>query len=186
MPTGSGATTFTFFPGPFATRCNRLTGRSFKIRVLGLSLPTQLTDAALLVVRLIVGIIMLAHGWQKLTVFGPANFGQGLAQNGVPLPIFMGYLVTFTEVLGGILLIVGLLSRLAALALTIDLVVAIFLVKINVGLIAPQGSGAGAELDLALIAGFLAILLAGPGRLSLDYLVGIERDAAQGRGSRRN
>ena len=80
----------------------------------------------------------------------------------------------------------GLLSRLAALALTIDLVVAIFLVKINVGLIAPQGGGAGAELDLALIAGFLAILLAGPGRLSLDYLVGIERDAAQGRGSRRN
>ena len=54
---------------------NRLAGRSFKMRVLGLSLPTQLTDAALLVVRLIAGIIMLAHGWQKLTVFGPANFG---------------------------------------------------------------------------------------------------------------
>jgi putative oxidoreductase len=98
----------------------------------------------------------------------------------------MGYVVTFTDVVCGILLIAGLLSRLAALFLTIDLVVAILLVKIHIGLIAPQGSGAGAELDLALIAGFLAILLAGPGRLSLDYLLGVERDAAQGRESRRN
>ncbi len=152
-----------------------------KLKVLGLSLPAQLSEVALLVVRVIVGIIMLAHGWQKLTTFGPANFGQGLAQSGVPLPVFMGYVVTFTEVIGGILLIVGLLSRIAGLALTIDLVVAILLVKINVGLIAPQGSGSGAELDLALIAGFLAIVLAGPGRLSVDYLLGIERDAARGR-----
>ena len=144
------------------------------MRVFGLSLPAQLTDAALLVVRLIAGIIMLAHGWQKVTVFGPANFGQGLAQSGMPLPIFLGYLVTFVELIGGILLIVGLLSRLAAMFLTIELIVAILLVKIHVGLIAPQSSGAGAELDLALIAGFLAILLAGPGRLSLDYLLGVE------------
>src|SRR5918912_2780991 len=183
---GRGAPPFPS-PRPFCYPVvNRLTGRSFKMRVLGLSLPTQLTDAALLVVRLIVGIIILAHGWQKLAVIGPASFGQGLAQNGVPLPIFMGYLVTFTEVLGGILLVVGLLSRLAALALTIDLVVAIFLVKINVGLIAPQGSGAGAELDLALIAGFLVVLLAGPGKLSLDYLLGLEGDVAEGSPARRN
>jgi uncharacterized membrane protein YphA (DoxX/SURF4 family) len=62
--------------------------------------------------------------------------------------------VTFTELIGGILLIVGLLSRLAAFELTIDLVVAILLVKIHIGLIASQGSEAGAELDLALIGGF--------------------------------
>src|SRR5919199_1185122 len=68
------------------------------MRVLGLSLPAQLSEVALLVVRVIVGIIMLAHGMQKLTTFGPANFGQGLAQSGVPLPVFMGYVVTFTEV----------------------------------------------------------------------------------------
>jgi len=52
-------------------------------------------------------------------------------------------------------------------------------VKINVGLIAPLGSGTGAELDLALIAGFLVVLLAGPGKLSLDYALGIERKAAE-------
>ena len=133
------------------------------MRVLGLSPLARLAGFAPLVVRVIVGIIMATHGWQKLTQVGPANFGQGLAGLGVPLPGFMGYVVTFAEFIGGILLIVGLLSRLAAIELTIDLVVAILLVKLNVGLIAPQGSGAGAQLDLALIAGFLVVLLSGSG-----------------------
>ena len=101
---------------------------------------------------------------------------------GVPLPGLMGFVVTFVELVGGILLIVGLLSRLAALLLTINLTVAILLVKVNVGLIAPSDAlGVGAELDLSLIAGLLVILLAGPGKLSLDYALGIERDAVEER-----
>ena len=149
------------------------------MRVFGLSLPAQLSEVALLAVRLIVGIIIAAHGWEKLTVIGPANFGQGLlAPNGVPLPSFMGYVVTFTEVLGGTLLIVGLLSRLVTLLLTINLVIATLMVNMHVGLLSSTG-GVGAELPLALIAGFLAILSAGPGRLSLDYLLGVERDAEE-------
>ncbi len=79
----------------------------------------------------------------------------------------MGCAVTFIEIIGGILLIVGFFSRLAALLLTIDLVVAILLVKVNVGFISGS-SGMSAELDLALLAGFLVILFAGPGRLSVD------------------
>ena len=80
-------------------------------------------------------------------------FGEGLAEIGVPAPGFMAYVVTFTELVGGALLVLGLLSRFAALALTIDLIVAILLVKLEVGLIAPRGGGSGPELDLALIAG---------------------------------
>ena len=122
---------------------------------------------------------MAAHGLQKLTEFGPSNFGeQMLGGLGVPLPVFMAYVVTFVELFGGILLILGLLSRLAALLLTIDLVVAILLVKVNVGLLSGS-SGTGAELDLALIAGLLVVLLAGPGRFSLDQALGLEDDAAQ-------
>ena len=114
------------------------------MRVFGLSLPAQLSEVALLAVRLIVGIIVAAHGWEKLTVIGPANFGQGLlAPNGVPLPIFMGYVVTFTEVLGGTLLIVGLLSRLVALLLTINLIIATLMVNMHVGLLSSTG-GVGA------------------------------------------
>jgi putative oxidoreductase len=92
--------------------------------------------------------------------------------------VFMAYVVTFVAVFGGILLIVGLLSRLAALLLTIDLVVAILLVKVNVGFLSGS-SGTGAELDLALIAGLLVILLAGPGKLSLDHMLGLESDTTQ-------
>ena len=142
--------------------------------LLALSPANRLAGLASLVVRLIAGFIMAAHGLQKL-VQGPAGFGEVLAGLGVPLPTIMAYVVTFVELAGGILLILGLLSRLAAALLTINLIVAISLVKVNVGLIAPPQSGAGAELDLALIAGFLVVLLMGPGGISLDYLFGIER-----------
>ncbi len=109
------------------------------MRTLSLSPLSQLASLAPLAVRVIVGIIMFAHGLQKLTQVGPGNFGaQALAGLGVPLPVFMGYVVTLVEVVGGLLLIVGLFSRLAALLLTIDLVVAILLVKVNIGLLSPR------------------------------------------------
>ncbi|MGH8900110.1 MAG: DoxX family protein [Egibacteraceae bacterium] len=138
----------------------------------------KLAGAAPVIVRVIVGVIMLAHGWGKLTgPGGPASFGaERLAALGVPAPVFFGYLLTFGEVLGGLALIVGLLTRLAAVLLTVDLVLAILLVKVRIGLIAQQGSGA--ELDLALIAGFVTVALLGPGRPSLDHALGLESGPA--------
>lgn len=147
-------------------------------KALGLSPHGRLAGLAPLLVRVVVGIIMSAHGLQKLTQMGPGTFGsQMLAGLGVPLPGLMGYVVTFVELFGGILLVLGLLSRLSALLLAINLAIATLLVKTSVGLIAPEGAGAGAELDLALISGLLVILLLGPGKLSLDYALGIESDA---------
>ncbi|MBA2530110.1 MAG: DoxX family protein [Euzebyales bacterium] len=121
---------------------------------------------------------MAAHGWQKLTMMGPANFGRDmLAGLGIPAPVAFGYLVTFTELIGGLLLIVGLLTRLATLPLIVNLTVATIAVKLDLGLIAATGAPMpGAELDLSLIAGLVAVLLLGPGRPSLDHLLGIERD----------
>ncbi len=150
------------------------------MRVLFLAPVRRLAGFAPFVVRILVGLIMTAHGLQKLTLMGPANFGeQVLGGLGVPLPTLMGYVVTFVELVGGILLIVGFLSRLAALLLTIDLVVAILLVKANVGLLSPPGGGVGAELELALIAGLMVVLLAGPGRVSIDHVLGYEGDVVQ-------
>ena len=107
------------------------------MRTFSLSPMAWLAGFAPLAVRIIVGIIMFAHGLQKLQG-GPAGFGQGLAGMGVLAPELMAYVVTFVELVGGALLIVGLLSRLSALLLTIDLVVAILLVKVNVGLLSPR------------------------------------------------
>ncbi|MBV9453617.1 MAG: DoxX family protein [Rubrobacter sp.] len=98
--------------------------------------------------------------------------------------MFMGYVVTFAELIGGIFLIVGLLSRLAALILAIEMIFTTLLVKVNVGFIALPGNWAGAELDLALMTGFFAILLSGPGKIALNYLIGIEEPLTQGSISR--
>ena len=67
------------------------------------------------------------------------------------------------------------LTRLAAIALTIDVVMAIVLVKSKVPLIVPTDKpGAGMELDLALIAGLSIAMFAGPGRFSLDRTFGVD------------
>ncbi len=141
-----------------------------------LSLPAarRLAPAAPVVLRLIVGIIMAAHGWQKLQG-GPGNVGAFLGTLGVPAPGLFGWILTLGELLGALALIAGFLTRLAALGLTVDLILAILLVKVKVGLIAPQGGGTGAELDLALIAGLVALVLLGPGRPSVDHALGMER-----------
>jgi putative oxidoreductase len=155
------------------------------VRMLGLQPLAQFAGFAPLILRVMAGIIMTVHGWQRLQG-GPANFGsQALANLGVPLPVFMGYVVTFVELIGGILLIIGLLSRFAALILAIEMVFTTLLVKINVGFIGSQGSGAGAEFDLILLAAFLTILLVGPGRLSVDELVGTEGQGVERRWGRR-
>jgi putative oxidoreductase len=138
--------------------------------------PGAAPSIGLLVSRLLVGFVMAAHGWQKLTDIGPAAFGTStLDPVGVPMATTMGYVVTFTELIGGLLLMAGLLTRLAAIALTVDLVMAIILVKSKVPLIVAQDKpGAGMELDLALIAGFVIALFAGPGRFSLDRAFGVD------------
>ena len=155
---------------------------------LSLSSLSRLAGLGPLAARILVGVIMTAHGLQKLQG-GPGNFGGLLGQLGVPAPTLMAYVVTFVELVGGVLLIVGLLSRLSALLLTINLTVAVVLVKTGVGLLSPMGSpGVGAELDLALIAALLAVLFVGPGRFSLDHALGIERapeDARTRSGERR-
>ncbi len=151
------------------------------MKVLSMPALRGLPSLAPIVTRVIVGIIMAAHGLQKLAM-GPAMFGEGmLSELGVPAPVFFGWVVTLVELGGGVLLILGLVSRLAALALAANLVVALLLVKTDVGLIAEMGAALpGAELDLALIAGFLTVLFLGPGRLSVDHAIGLEHEEGTG------
>jgi putative oxidoreductase len=143
------------------------------VRMNPLQSLNRFAGAAPVVVRLIVGTIMTYHGWMKLTGPGPAGVGEFLAGLGLPIPAVFGYLLTFGELLGGLALILGLFTRVAALALTAILVCAVLLVKLEVGLVAE--TGVGAELDLALIAGFITLALLGPGRPSLDHSLGFER-----------
>lgn len=120
----------------------------------------------LLLVRLALGVVFLAHGYQKLFIMGVGNVGMFFEQVGLPAPLFFAWVVALVEFFGGIAVLLGIFTRWAALGLAITMVVAIFTVKLKVGLIAQQGPGY--ELDLALLGLALMLLLAGPGQLSLE------------------
>lgn len=145
------------------------------MKVLALRPLGSLAGFAPTVLRVIIGIIFTAHGWDKLQG-GPSNFAGFLTTLNVPAPEIMAWLVTLLELVGGIMLILGVLTRIVALLFTLLMIATTLLVKVDVGLIGEQG--AGAELDLALLAGVLAIALLGPGKLAVDDKIGLGDRAA--------
>lgn len=131
---------------------------------------------AALVLRVVVGIIFIAHGYPKLfkKEFGPKGFSMFLRNLNIPQPTFFAYVVGISEFFGGILLIAGLLTRLAAFLIMCIMVVAMWKVKFKTGLLAKSMEGGwvgGYELDLALWAIATALVVSGGGVFSLDQLL---------------
>lgn len=152
--------------------------RKTNVKTTILRLAQQLGRLARLtpvVVRVIVGFMMFAHGVDKLSggVAGISGFGEFLSSAGLPAGLLLAWFVTLLELVGGAMLILGLLSRIIAGLMTVELLVAIALVTGANGLISGE-QGVGYERDLAYIAGFLVVFLLGPGRPSLDHLLGFE------------
>lgn len=104
---------------------------------------------------------------------GIGGFAGFLAQLGVPAPELVAWGIGFVELLGGLLILVGLFTRYAAALIAIDMAVATLLVHVPNGFAVSNG-GYEYTLVLALIA--VAFVLSGPGALSLEYaLYGRER-----------
>lgn len=122
--------------------------------------------------RVVTGIIFLMHGQQKLFEFGIGGVTGMMTGLGVPAPGLMAIVVTLVELVGGIALILGAFTRIAALLVAIDVLVAFFLVHLPNGFFATSG---GVELVLLLATVGVTLFLTGPGAMALDSRLPVEQ-----------
>jgi putative oxidoreductase len=114
--------------------------------------------------RLVVGLVFVMHGAQKLFGFGLAGTAGFLGSQGIPLPMLAAVVLIAVELLGGLALILGAATRLVAAALAFDMLVAILTVHLRAGFFVPDG----VEFVLTLFAGCLALIGLGAGLWSVD------------------
>jgi putative oxidoreductase len=125
-----------------------------------------MNSIAQLFLRLTFGLGIAMHGFQALFLSeaGLAGLAKLIENNGWPAPSAWAYLAKFTELLGGLLIAGGFLTRPAALANAFGMGTAIYMVHLNDGFIG------GWELAALYLTGFLAIFIGGPGRISIDSI----------------
>jgi putative oxidoreductase len=144
-------------------------------------LGTERAPRALALLRLAIGFVFITEGIQKF--LSPETLGAGrFAKIGIPYPDIMGPFVGGVEIACGTLVLLGLLTRLGAFALVIDMVVAITATKIPIllgygflGFADPAAGHTGfwaaaheARLDITMLLGCAMLVIVGPGRLSFD------------------
>lgn len=125
-----------------------------------------------LVLRVVIGALFVWHGIDKFDA-GISMIEEMFTMWGVPAPSLTAPLSAVIEIGAGAALIAGLGTRAAALLLSTVMLGSLLYVKADLGLISSVPMP-GAELDLALLAGLLSIIILGPGRLSADDMLGIE------------
>lgn len=127
--------------------------------------PGGSTSIGLLLLRIVLGVVFIAHGVQKVWINGIPATQEGFTGMGVPMPEVAAIVVAALEIGGGALLVVGLGTRIVAALLAVNMGVALVLVHLSAGFFASDG---GYEFVLTLGVAALALAFTGPGRLAVD------------------
>jgi putative oxidoreductase len=125
-----------------------------------------LTTTARTILRVVVGFLFAAHGWQKYNEWTIAGTTAAFGDMGIPMADVAAPVIATLELVGGVALILGFLTRPVAVLLTLDMLGALVLVHLSAGVFVANN---GYELVLLLGAAALALALVGPGRASADY-----------------
>mgnify|MGYP002712658492 CR=1 FL=1 len=127
-----------------------------------------LRDFALLMARLVLGVVFIAHGYQHWIGNGMRRTAEQFAQSGVPQPRLSAYFAGSVELVGGAMLIIGLLTTIVAGILALMMVAAAYFVHLGAGFFASDG---GIEYPLILVVLLGLIVVFGSGRVSLDKVL---------------
>lgn len=131
--------------------------------------PAAWRDIALLLARVVLGVVLVAHGWQKVNEWGMDGTAASFDKMGVPAPTLSAWFAAAVELVGGVLLILGALTPIVALLVVANMAGAFWFVHKDGGVFAAKG---GWELVAVIAAAALALAGAGAGRLSVDGLLG--------------
>jgi putative oxidoreductase len=130
--------------------------------------PGWAVSTAALLVRLAIGVAFILHGWPKLQ--NPTGWMDAMGMQNTP-PGFLQAAAAVIEVAGGALLVLGLVTRIAALLLVAQMIGALVLVHIPRGDPFVSMVGPSAELAVAYLTISLLVVAVGPGAFSLDYMI---------------
>jgi len=119
------------------------------------------------VLRVVVGVVFVVHGGQKLFAWGFGGVAAFMTQVGIPAPMLAAVVVAVVEFLGGLALLLGLFTRWAAVLLAVDMLVAIIAVHLKAGFFLPNGY----EFALTLLAANVALALQGAGEAALERVL---------------
>ncbi len=120
-------------------------------------------DYSLLFIRIALAIVFVIHGWLKFS--GLEAAGEAFGSLGAPMPHFLAFVAAVIEFFGGIAILLGLYSRIAAGLIACTMATAIFSVHFADGFVG------GYEYPFVLLFVALAVVFGGPGKMTINYII---------------